>query len=77
MTEKQSDNKNPKLRKEFEETLKELIIMSQTNEKVRHFLDDLKEVLERNAETSTEKFSEALERLREKHMPDGVKPWEQ
>ncbi|MFI8707117.1 hypothetical protein ACIGHG_08550 [Bacillus sp. NPDC077411] len=72
MKESKSNVMSSEILEELKIVLKELIIMSYTNETVRHFLDDLHEVLIKNKETASEDLSTALKKLQEKHIPDGV-----
>ncbi len=66
---KEVKDQNNKLMEEFDKLLRQLLIKSRTDERVKHFLDDLFEMLSDNKLHSDIDFKTALNKLKEKHFP--------
>ncbi|HDR4436132.1 hypothetical protein BK720_25395 [Bacillus thuringiensis serovar brasilensis] len=66
---KEVKGQNNKLMEEFDKLLRQLLIKSRTDERVKHFLDDLFEMLNDNKLQFDMDFKTELNKLREKHFP--------
>lgn len=66
---KEVKGQNNKLMEEFDKLSRQLLIKSRTDERVKHFLDDLFEMLNDNKLQSDIDFKTELNKLREKHFP--------
>ncbi|HDR5272857.1 TPA: hypothetical protein QCS32_000020 [Bacillus thuringiensis] len=67
---KEVKGKNTKLMEEFDVLLRQLLIKSKTDERVKNFLGDLFEMLSDNKLHSDIDFKTALNKLKEKHFPN-------
>ncbi|MRB76211.1 hypothetical protein GH844_13735 [Bacillus thuringiensis] len=66
---KEIKGQNNKLMEEFDTLLRQLLIKSKTDERVKNFVDDLFEMLSDNKLQSDIDFKTALNKLRERHFP--------
>ncbi|MEC2554977.1 hypothetical protein P9W85_27275 [Bacillus tropicus] len=66
---KKENKQNSELTPELERMLRKLLVKSETDEKLRDFLDDLYKMLKKDNKQVGIDFKTALARLQEKHFP--------
>ncbi|MFJ8529948.1 hypothetical protein [Bacillus sp. NPDC094106] len=69
MSGNQNNGKKESNKKQIESMLKELLVRSHTDVRVRNFLDDFKEFISKENQLS-EEFKDGLNRLQKKHFPN-------
>ncbi|QHV44112.1 hypothetical protein C1N66_13650 [Bacillus cereus] len=67
---KKENKQNSELIPELERMLRKLLVKSETDEKLRDFLDDLYEMLKKDNKQVGIDFKTALASIQEKHFPN-------
>ncbi|CUB58292.1 hypothetical protein BN2127_JRS10_04468 [Bacillus subtilis] len=67
---KKENKQNSELTPELERMLRKLLVKSETDERLRDFLDDLYKMLKKDNKQVGIDFKTALASIREKHFPN-------